>query len=207
MYRLYASKDSGSIVAEAMFEEIGVGYEKIPIDLDADEQHGPEYLAVNPLGQIPALLLPDGTLMTESAAIVMHLGDSHSGAGLVPPTGSPQRARFYRWLVFMAVNLYTSDLRLYYPERFTTDPGGAKGVAEAAGTHMDRHFAILNDALEPGPFLLGEAYSAADIYLWMLTGWHPDPQHMLAENPRIQKLVEQVEARPAIARVRAEHFD
>ena len=70
---------------------------------------------------------------------------------------------------------------------------------------MDRYFSILNQALDPGPYLLGETFSAVDIYLWMLTGWHPERERLLSENPRIAQLVRQVEQRPAIARVRAEH--
>jgi glutathione S-transferase len=70
---------------------------------------------------------------------------------------------------------------------------------------MGRHFAILNEALDPGPYLLGESFSAVDVYLWMLTTWHPEPERMLAENPRVKELVERVQARPAVARVWSEH--
>ena len=66
---------------------------------------------------------------------------------------------------------------------------------------MDRYFSLVNDALDPGPYLLGETYSAADVYLWMLSKWHPDEKKLFAGNPRIAKLVDLVEARPAAARV------
>lgn len=205
MYKLYWSRGSGVVTPQVMLEEIGAEYEKVVIDIEKEENRSPEYLAVNPLGQIPALALADGTILTESAAIVLQIVDEHPEAKLAPPPGSAERARFYRWLVFMAANIYMSDLRHYYPERHTTDPGGVEGVAKAAVIDMDRYFSILNQALDPGPYLLGETFSAVDIYLWMLTGWHPERERLLSENPRIAQLVRQVEQRPAIARVRAEH--
>ena len=79
------------------------------------------------------------------------------------------------------------------------------GILASALVDMNRCFAVLDDALNPGPYLLGETFSAADIYLWMLTCWHPEPGKMLAENSRINRLVELVQARPAIARIWDEH--
>ena len=205
MYRLYWAKDSGAIAPQVLFEEIGAKYEKIVIDFESEENRSAEFLAVNPTGQIPALILPDGTLMTESAAMVLQIVDCHPEAKLAPPPASPERAIFQRWLLFMAATLYTTDLRLYYPDRFTTDPDGVEGVAAAALADMDRAFSILNEALHPGPYLLGETFSAADIYLWMLTQWHPDPTQMSEWNPRIGRLVDLVQARPAVERVWAQH--
>jgi glutathione S-transferase/GST-like protein len=205
MYKLYWSKMSGAMAPQALFEEIGASYEKIIIDLDEEENLSADFLAVNPMGQIPALLLPDGTLMTESAAIILHIVDRHPEAKLAPPAGSPESARFQRWLLFMASTLYNADLRTYYADRFTTDAGGLGGIKAAAVSDMDRYFSILNDVLNPGPYLLGESFSAVDIYLWMLAAWHPDPQRMLERNPRVKQLVELVQARPAIARIWPEH--
>jgi glutathione S-transferase len=193
------------MVPQALFEEIGAKYEKIVIDLDQEENRTPEFLAVNPMGQIPVLVLPDGTLMTESAAMVLHIVDRHPEAKLAPPAGSPESARFQRWLLFMAASLYTTCLRAYYTDRFTTDPGDVEGIRAAAAADLDRYFAILNEALDPGPYLLGKTFSAVDIYLWMLADWHPDAEQMLEENSRIKQLVELVQTRPAIARIWPEH--
>ena len=201
MYKLFWSKSAGSMAPEALFEEIGAKYEKIEVDLQNKANRSAEFLAMNPLGQVPTLVLPDGTVMTESAAMVLHITDRHPGAKLAPPPGSPQSAHFQRWLVFMAASLYTADVRLYYADRFTTDPGGTDGVVASARADMDRYFKILDDALDPGPYLLGETYSAVDVYLWMLAKWHPDAKALFAANPRVKKLVGLVEARPAVAKV------
>ncbi len=205
MYKLYWSKMSGAIAPHAVLEEIGAEYEKIVIDMEKMEHRAPEFLAVNPWAQIPALVLPDGTLMTESAAMVLQICDRHPEAKLAPPAGSAESARFQRWLLFMASTLYVTDMRLYHAEQFTNDPAGLDGVVASAQADMDRALAILDEALNPGPYLLGETFSAADIYLWMLAAWHPEPAKMLASNSRVKQLVELVQARPAIARVWEEH--
>jgi glutathione S-transferase/GST-like protein len=205
MYKLFWAKSMGSMASEVLFEEIGAEYEKIAVDLEKQENRSAEFLAVNPTGQIPALILPDGTVMTESAAMVLHICDRHPEAKLAPPAGSSESARFQRWLVFMAATLYSTDQRLYYADRMTTDAAGTAGIEAAARAAMDRHFALLDDALNPGPYLLGETYSAVDVYLWMLAKWHPDEKQLFAANPRIAKLVDLVEARPAVAKVWAEN--
>ncbi len=205
MYKLFWAKSMGSMVAEVLFEEIGIEYEKVSIDVEKAENRSAEFLAINPLGQIPTLVLPDGTVMTESAAMVLQITDRHPEAKLAPPAGSPEGARFQRWLLFMATTIYPAEQRLFYADRVTTDASAVAGIEACARTDMDSYFAILNDALDPGPYLLGESFSAVDVYLWMFVKWHPDMTQLLADNPRIARLVELVEARPSVAKVWAEN--
>jgi glutathione S-transferase/GST-like protein len=205
MYKLYWAQGSGAMAPQALFEEIGAEYEKIVIDFEKEEHKSEEFLSVNPLGQIPALILPDGTLMTETAAMLVHIVDRHPEAKLAPPAGSVESARFLRWLFFLASNVYPAVLRFYSAERYSTDPGAAEGIKAAAEKDLDEQFKILEDALEPGPYLLGEAFSAVDIMLWMLIQWHPDPARLFEEAPRVKQVAELVQARPAIARTWREH--
>ena len=94
MYKLYWSKMSGAIAPQVLLEEVGAKYEKIVVDLDQEENQEPDFLAINPMGQIPALVLPDGTLMTESAAIILQICDRHPEAKLAPPVqGGPHHHR------------------------------------------------------------------------------------------------------------------
>jgi len=172
MYKLYWAKSMGSMVAEVLFEEIGVEYERLPIDMEKEENRSAEFLAINPLGQIPTLVLPDGTVMTESAAMVLQITDRHPEAKLAPPAGSPEGARFQRWLLFMATSIYPAEQRLFYADRITTDARAVAGIEDRARADMDSYFAILNDSLDPGPYLLGESFSAVDVYLWMFVKWH-----------------------------------
>ena len=205
MYKLYWAQGSGAMAPQALFEEIGAEYEKIVIDFEKEEHKSEGFLSVNPLGQIPALILPDGTLMTETAAMLVHIVDRHPEAKLAPPAGSVESARFLRWLFFLASNVYPAVLRFYFAERYSTDPGAAEGIKAAAEKDLDEQFKILEDALEPGPYLLGEAFSAVDIMLWMLIQWHPDPARLFEEAPRVKQVAELVQTRPAIARTWREH--
>jgi len=205
MYKLYWAQGSGAMAPQALFEEIGAEYEKIDIDFEKEEHKSDEFLSVNPLGQIPALILPDGTLMTETAAMLVHIVDRHPEAKLAPPTGSAESARFLRWLFFLASNVYPAVLRFYYAERHSTDPGAAKGIKAAAEADLDEQFKILEDALDPGPYLLGETFSAVDIMLWMLIQWHPDPVRLFEEALRVKRIAGLVQARPAIDRIWREH--
>ena len=207
MYKLYWSRSTGAILPQALLEEVGAEYEKIVIDSKKDEHRSEAFLSVNPMGQIPALILPDGTLMTESAAMLLLIVDRHPEASLAPAIESSERARFLRWVLFLASALYPAILRVYYSERYSTDSTAAEGIRAAAKADVDRQFAILEDALDPGPYLLGEAFSAVDIFLWMLIDWHPDPERLFEWAPRLEQLFRRVHARPAIARIWPEHAE
>jgi glutathione S-transferase len=207
MYKLYWAQDSGAMAPQALLEEIGAEYEKLIIDFEEDQHKSAEFLSVNPMGQIPALVLPDGTLMTETAAMLLQIVDRHPEAQLAPPAGSSERARFLRWLFFLASNVYPAVLRVNYSQRYSTDPNAAAGIKAAAEVELNDQFGILNEALDPGPYLLGEMYSAVDILLWMLIQWHPAPDHLFKNAQRIERVAGLIHARPAIARTWLEHDD
>ncbi|MEM7564166.1 MAG: glutathione S-transferase N-terminal domain-containing protein, partial [Pseudomonadota bacterium] len=102
MYQLYWAPDSGALAPHIVLEELGVEYQLSVVDLENSEETSSNYLSVNPRGQVPALMLDDGTIMTESAAILLHLAERHPEAALLPEAASPERARLYRWLFYAA---------------------------------------------------------------------------------------------------------
>lgn len=206
MYRLYWSKATGAFAPNVLLAEAGAAFERVEVDTASGRHRQADYLAINPRGQIPALVLPDGTVMTESLAIVLQLCDSFPEAALLPPPGSPQRARCLRWMGFGAVDLYEADLRYFYAERYTSDPAGAAGVKDAGRLAVERDWRLIEEALGEtalhegeGPFLLGGRFTAADVYLAMLGGWHHDLPAFLSASPRMWRLMRAVAARPAIA--------
>jgi glutathione S-transferase len=203
MYRLYGRKGTGSMAIEAVLEEAAIRYERIEIERDAAGRPPPSYLKVNPLGQVPALELPDGTTMTESAAMAIYLCDKHPHANLSPPTSSPLRAPYLRWTIFLAANVYTSDLRMTYPARYTT--GDAAGVKFSAIEAMAREWQVFADALGSKTFVLGDSFSVVDIYAAMLATWNPDVRQFFRKHPNIAALYERVVARPAVGRVWKRH--
>jgi glutathione S-transferase len=144
----------------AALAEIGVEYELIRIERE-QAQTDPAYLALNPLGVVPTLV--EGELvLTESAAILLHLADRYPEARLAPE----DRTQFYRWLVFLTNTVQTTMLRFFYPERY-----GATGVGELAAAEAARHFALLDRALEDRDWLAGDHRTAADLFLFMVTRW------------------------------------
>jgi glutathione S-transferase len=205
MYQLYGRTGTGSMAIEALLEEIGAAYKLIPIKRDAQGRPPADYLTINPLGQVPSLILPDGSLMTESAAMAIYLADKHSAAGLSPPLGSPLRPAFLRWMIYFATTVYASDLRVYYASRYTADPGAAAAVKAAAVEAMAREWEIYAHALGARSYTLGEIFSAVDIYAAMLATWNLDVAGFFRTHPNVKALYDRVVARPAVASVWKRH--
>jgi glutathione S-transferase len=201
MYKLYARPGSGSFIVEAILTEAGTPYEL----QDVERLPGripPDYLVkLNPLGQIPTLILPNGEVMTESAAIAIYLCDLYPKTELAPAPNSSQRPAYLRWLLFMATTIYMSDLRAIYCERYTTDPNGAEAVKASALVHRDRQWDILEAELGDKPFLLGDRLSAIDIYAVMLAAWNKDSREFLEKRPKLRALYDRVRARPKLAAI------
>lgn len=198
MYTLYGRKGSGSFAVEAVLAETGQKYKFIEATPGADGKPHPGLLKLNPLGQVPTLVLPDKTVMTESAAMVIYLCDRYAKTGLAPAPTSKQRAAYLRWLVFMSANMYPSVLRLYYSDRFSTDVIAAAGIKDAALASLDREWGILSKALGKGPWLLGKKFSAADIYAAMLATWNQDMPAFYAKYPNVKTHCERVRSRKQI---------
>lgn len=201
MYKLYAREGAGSVVVEALLEEAGASYRVENVESGPDGRCPPSYYAINPLGQVPALVLPGGTVMTESGAIVIHLADQFTALKLAPPIGSPQRPIYLRWMIYLAANIYMSDLRVYYPARYSSDPNHAAAVKKAASAQMAKEWEVFAAALGNGPFILGRDPSAADFYAAMLATWNLDVPGFFRKHPNVRALYDLVVARPVVAKV------
>ncbi len=199
-YRLYGRPGAGNMVVEAAFAELGVPCDLVNVPKTADGAPDPGFLALNPRGQVPALMLPDGSVMTETAAMLQHLADAFPAAGLAPVPGSPARAQHDRWLTFAHANLYEGILRLFYSDRFVTDAAAAGSVKAAAQIYVLQHFAIYEAALGSGPYHFGDKVQMLDLMIWMLAGW-VDQASLAAQCPKVIRLCAAVAARPALAPV------
>ena len=200
-YVLYGYPQSGSAPIEAALVLAGADFTCHDLDPESGLKAA-DFLAVNPRGQVPALVLPDGTVVTEVPAILSHLADAHPGSGLAPAPGSSARAVHDRWMAFTHANLYEAVLRVYYTDRYTTDPAGVAGLRAAAEAYVARHFALLQDAMGDGPFLLGPRSMAVDLVIWILVSW-TGLDTVRASAPRIADLAEAVGALPALSGVMA----
>lgn len=192
MYTLYWAKQTGALAPQIALEEIGVDYQRVVLDMDKGEETHADFLAINPRGQIPAMTLADGSILTESAAMMLQIADSHPAAGLLPAAGSAARAQVYRWLLYAATNIYEADLRLYYSDRYTTDASSADKVQQSARTYMDEAWDLLEGEIGAGPYMLGDQYSVIDPYLLMLVFWHEQPEVLLVRCPKLKCLCDTV---------------
>ncbi|MFQ5985523.1 MAG: glutathione S-transferase family protein [Alphaproteobacteria bacterium] len=202
MYRLYGFPGTSSMAPHAVLEEIGAAYEVVPVDIR--KPRDPAYLRLNPTGQVPTLV-DDGTVVYEAAAIVMYLVDRHPDCGLAPALGDPLRGMYYQWLLYMAATLQPAFKMHYYPERFTTDPGDEPKVQANVAGRLDDIWTKIDNALAAGPYVLGQRFSACDIYLQMLTTWRAEPQKPISAYPNVARCAERVSERPAVARMLKAH--
>ena len=205
-YILYGDRGSGSAPVEMALAEIGAAVESRPVPLDRDAQLAAEYRRLNPMGRVPTLLLPEGTVLTESLAILLTLADRHPQAGLLPPPDDPARAVALRWMALVAGEFYPCVTRGDYPERFSADPAHAPAI-KARAIEMGRDlWRLIEREVAPAPFVLGDRFSLADIYLGFLSRWMGGRTWIPANCPRIEAMAQAVAARPAIAPVWARHI-
>ena len=205
MYKLYGWKLTGSLATEAALKEAGADYEIIPLNIKAGEQHQAEYGRINPRRQVPALVLQDGSVVTEGAAILLHIADAHPQSRLAPPPGSSERAQHDRWLFFFAVNVYEGELRKLNPQNYVSSADCAEAVRAAADSYVEKHYRIFEEALGEGPYTFADTFTVLDIYIWMLAQWMP-PEWLAEVCPKINRLVESTKVRSSIAPVQEGHF-
>jgi glutathione S-transferase len=161
----YYAPMSSAVTAHWALEELGVPYEKVKIDLKARDQDRPAFLALNPNAKVP-LLVHDGTPIFESAAIVLHLGETFGvEKKLFPPPGL-RRAEAFKWIVWGNVSLGEAVSRHQHntSARIPAERHNAK-AAEAAAVDVEKHLAILDAALEGKTWLVGDSFSLVDLHL------------------------------------------
>ena len=192
MVTLYSSPGTAGLVVHWLLIELGIAHELRMLDFDKREHKTPEYLAINPNGVVPTLVI-DGEAIFESPAIAMHLADAYPAANLAPPVGSAARARYYQWFFFMANYLQPAYRLWFYAAEGAGEANGAatqeqaRSRIESGWNTLDKHLAA------NGPYLLGEQLTVADFMMTMLMRWSrnmPKPAHTwpaLAEHARRMK--------------------
>ncbi len=200
---LYGAPGWGSTIVEAMLAVADIPYDFV--DVAGFDRPGPardRLIALNPLAQVPTLVLADGTVMTESAAIALLLAELAPEAPLAPPPGAPDRPLFLRRLIWLVASVYPTFTYADYPERWTTDK---EGLVDKVMDYRKR----LWGQFEPevgAPHVLGERLSALDIYVAAMVNWWPARPWFDANCPRIVAAAEAALAHPAIAAVMARNF-
>jgi glutathione S-transferase len=189
---LYASPISRGRVVHWMLEEAGAPYRYEFVNLETRAHKEPAYLAVNPMGKVPAIV-HRGVVVTECGAICAYLADAFPAARLAPPADSPQRGAYYRWLFFGACCVEPAVI-----DRMLERPAVSRPGALSYGCLEDT-VATLERALAPGPFLLGPHFSAADVYVGSQIGFGLMVK-ALEPRPVFQAYLARVQQRPAYQR-------
>ncbi len=201
MYKLYARKNAGSAAVEALLEVLGAPYELVEVVKTIDSKAPDWFFKLNPRGEVPVLELSDGSIMTESAAMMIHLADAHPEAGLAPAAGSAARAEYLRWMIYMAASPYNSDLRMYYSDRYSTNKSHAAGIKAQAIIDLAHDLDIFANEMGDGPYILGDKLSAADIYASMLLTWTDDTAALFKRQPKLKRLFDKVSENPSVLAV------
>ena len=206
MIQLHHAPSSAAMVPHILLEELGIPYERVPVDVAQRAHQASAYLRLNPNGLVP--VLTDGDLVLyETAAIALHLCDTHPGAALAPALGTPQRAQFYKWLMWLTNTLQASLIVYFYPQRWMDEghEAGALELQRHAEQRIDGLLAQLDDELarHGGPWFLGADYSALDAYVFTLCRWTRNFQRVAPASrrahlgPYLQRMLE----RSAVQRV------
>jgi GST-like protein len=207
-YILYGSRGSGSAAVEVALRVCSLQYQQIRASTWEPDSAIDELGRVNPLRQIPTLVLPDGTVMSESAAILIHLGLIIPHSKLLPDSESA-RAQAIRGLVFIAANCYSAIGINDYPERWTTastKPAREK-VRQGARRQLHRNWEIFADTFRADPYLSGDAPGALDFLAAVVTRWAGTRAHLAQSRPGFMDVIRRVDAHASAAPVFREHWD
>ena len=205
-YVLYGEPGWGSAIVEAQLAWYGLPFRfEATGDLLGSEPARDKLRPVNPVMQVPTLVLPDGTVMTESAAITLHLADLTGRDDLVPGPQAPERAAFLRWLVFLVANIYPTFTYADVPTRFVKHEEAAKAFLGETNAYAQRLWLAV-EAAAGTPWFLGARPSALDIYFAVMTKWRPKRAWFEEHAPRVLAAAVAAGALPSVAPVMARNF-
>ncbi|MEK0265470.1 glutathione S-transferase family protein [Stenotrophomonas rhizophila] len=197
---LYGSPSTAALVVHWLLLELQIEHDLVLLDFDKREHKDAAYLALNPAGLVPTLVL-DGQVLTEAAAIALHLADRHPEAALLPAPGTADRAEAYRWM-FWCVNTVQPAYRAWFypqemagPEHVDATRQRARERLEGAWQHLTEHLSTR------GPYVLGESLSVVDFMLVMLMRWSRNMPTPSDTWPALKAYADRLKARPAFAEV------
>ncbi|SFJ57387.1 glutathione S-transferase family protein [Caulobacter sp. UNC279MFTsu5.1] len=202
MYQLYYSPSTAALAAHWMLIEIGAPFELVLTDLATGAHKRPDYLKLNPGGVVPTLIV-DGAPVLESTAILMLLAERHPDKGLAPAVGTPERAAYFQWMVYLANALLPGFRAWYYPH----EPAG-EANAEAAQAAARARIEAVWDRVDAqlaakGPYMLGERLSAVDFLATMLMRWSRNTPRPATAWPHIARYLARMRAMPSLREVHA----
>jgi glutathione S-transferase len=192
MFKLYYSPGACSLASHIALREAGLEFEAVQVGRDKKAANGEDYWTVTPKGYVPALRLEDGSVLTESTAILPYIADLKPAAKLAPASGTAERYRLHEWLGYL-----NSEVHKGFGLFFT--PGTTDAAKQAGTANLAKKFELLEKSLKSGgPYLLGSEYTVADAYLFVILGWTAIVGIDLAPWPTLKAFQASVGARPAV---------
>lgn len=190
--KLFYTPGACSLSPHMVLCEAGIHFELEKVDLATKKtEHGEDYLKINPKGQIPALLLDNGNLLTEGVAIIQYIADHVPAKHLMPPTDSFKHYEAIEWLNYIATELHKGFGALFNP-KFPAD------LKEAAKKQLETKFGYVDHNLNHKDFLLGEQISVADFYLYTIITWAKAMNLELGSLTNLSHFINNMEARPSV---------
>jgi glutathione S-transferase len=200
VYTLYYAPGTASMVVHLALLEIGAPHRLEKVDFDRDDQRHPDYLRLNPRGQVPTLVI-DGQSYVESAALLMILAERHPEAKLAPPAGSELRAAWYQWIVFFTNTLGATYRNWFYPP----DLGATEhppAVREALRSKIEDAWSLVDAHLAAqGPYMLGAGFSGVDLLALMYMRWSRNMPRPVTQWPTLRRYADLMRARPSWKRL------
>lgn len=212
-YILYSAAGSGGLAVEAALTLMGQPYDLVeaPTYELGDPEGGDRVLAANPMRQVPALVLPaggggPGEVMTESAAILVRLGELHPDAGLAPGPDDPRRGPFLRWMSFVSAAIYAHYWVKDDPLRIVDDPAQAAVIEARLNDRIAACWGMMEAQVSPGRYILGDDLTVLDLYVAVVSRFRPRRQRVYAAAPRLGEAVRRVDTDPRLAALWADRY-
>jgi len=198
-YKLYYALDSASMGVRVILEEIGAPYKLIQSTIDRSIPRSPEQMAINPNGWLPVLTWDDGA-MYEAAAMTVFLCDRHPQVNLAPKLDEPARGLYLQTLVYFSNSVQNAFQLNYYPDRFADTPADEPSAQRRGIRRLRETWKVIDDQIGDNEWVLGERFSAVDIYLFMLTTWlRPSRDHPSTDEfPNVKRIADAVMSRPSV---------
>jgi len=203
---LLGCQGCGNAIVECAFALAGIPIDYEEVDYSDDSPTRPRLLEVNPLGQVPTLVLPDGTVMTESLAMIHWIHDQAPKAGLIPAPGDPLRPVFYRWAMFLIAALYPTYTYGDDPKKWVADEKASKLLRESTDAHRQQLWKQV-ESIAGAPWFLGEERSAIDLYIACMTRWRPRGEWFAANTPKVVAIAKRASALEELAPVIKKNFE
>jgi GST-like protein len=202
-WRVIGCKGCGSTVVEAALVLAGIPYDREEVDYSTPSPARDRLAALNPLVQVPTVVLPDGTVMTESLAIVLQIDELVPKAGLVPPPGDPLRPIARRWLTFLVAAVYPTFTYGDEPSKWVGD--AAPALRESTHAHRQKLWLHL-ETIAQAPWFLGERFSALDLYVCVMTQWRPNRPWFAKHTPKLHAIATALDGDPRFKALWAANF-